>query len=317
VTALDLVKAARRHLVALLVCLAVTCVGTAGVFIEIPVHYVATSELVVLSPDHQVVNGQVEPVNPFLSAGDQAAQVTASALAAVTTNDSFTNQLKARGFATQSVPTVVVATSGGGVVLDVSVDNTDANIARRDLGTLATLIGDTLRGKQTEAGSPDNQLFTLRSLVGSSEPTKLSSDRSRLTGIAFGLGLLLTILVVVVLEGRRRFRLNAAARAEEETAATDAEEVDDGTPPEAPLPRRPPHHNGALPGGPRETAVDGVLDPVVHDRGTHDNGMLDTAVLETVRNRQPVHRDRPATTAPGPQPGPVWPSGQTRPNNGS
>jgi hypothetical protein len=311
VTALDLVRAARRHLTAVLLCLAVTCAATAFVYLKVPVHYVSTSQLVILAPATQTVDGKSQPINPFLLAGDQASQVTASALAAVASSPSFGADLKTRGLNATSKPAIAVATAGGGVVLDISMDNVDGAVASHDLEILSTLISDTLKDRQVQAGSPANQLFTIRDLVGESPPTSLSSDRSKLTGISFGLGLVLTILVVVVLEGRRRRQETlarqrkiaelggggAVERAEAKAAVAASTSVS-GTPaPQKPVPKPAMASNGRPTNGtPTRRPEDGRQPERVNGNGFHDNAFDDGAadLTETVRNYRPVRREPPA-----------------------
>jgi hypothetical protein len=299
VNALDLVRAARRHLAVVLACLFAAVAVAALVFLQVPVYYSAQTQLVVLSPGTEFdAEGRPQPVNPFLSAGNNAAQVTASALATVATSQTFETELANSGFASEKYA-VEVADGGGGVVLLLTTVSKNEQIAARDLATVATLLHETLAKRQIEAGAPENQLFVMRDLVGASDPEVLAGDRNKLTMVAFALGVAMTVLVVVVLEGRDRRRAAAIAAGELPTgsrrrrgARSRGGDPESGRANEEHLPAQQPPSHPAQPSQPaRRVSAPASAGPEHHKpdhlkgrpTGSPDGG--DTAVLPRVATR--------------------------------
>lgn len=223
-----------------LACLVATVAMSAVVYLRVPVYYTTQTQLVVLSPASRAdSNGDLVAFNPYLTAGDGPSQVMASALQRVAVSPSFEVALANRGVTSDY--SVAVATSGGGVVLEVVTVALDPQTALRDLGTASRLLNETLVKQQLDAGSPENQLLTMRDLVGPSQPSPLPGDRVKLAGIAAALGLVLTGLMLTVL----------AARSRRQPVALPPATTAPGTPPPpppGPTPRRPDEAPGQLVG---------------------------------------------------------------------
>lgn len=201
--ALDLLRAAARHRLIVVLCLLLTAAGAVGVWLVVPVTYEAKTQLVLLSPSNQRDDsGGFLQINPFLLAGDNAAQVTASALASIAGSQRFVDEARSRGMTGD--PAVEVSTGGGGVVLEVVVVAGAEAAARRDLDVLRAQLTDYLRARQLEAGAPENQLYRMADLLGNNPPERLPAERTKLAAVAFTLGLALTTLAVVLLHGRDR-----------------------------------------------------------------------------------------------------------------
>jgi hypothetical protein len=197
------VATVRRHWVVAVACLVATVAVAAVVYLRVPVYYTTQTQLVVLSPAARAdSNGDLVAFNPYLTAGDGPSQVMASALQRVAVSPSFEVALANRGVSSEY--SVAVATSGGGVVLEVVTVALNPTTALNDLNTAAKLLNETLVKQQLDAGSPENQLLTMRDLVGPSQPSPLPGDRMKLAGIAGVLGLVLTGLMMTVLAARSR-----------------------------------------------------------------------------------------------------------------
>lgn len=199
----DLLATVRRHWVVAVACLVATVAVGAVVYLRVPVYYTTQTQLVVLSPAARAdSNGDLVAFNPYLTAGDGPSQVMASALQRVAVSPSFEVALANRGVTSEY--SVAVATSGGGVVLEVVTVALNPTTALNDLNTASKLLNETLVKQQLDAGSPENQLLTMRDLVGPSQPSPLPGDRMKLAGIATLLGLVLTGLMLTVLAARSR-----------------------------------------------------------------------------------------------------------------
>ncbi|HEY0640480.1 MAG TPA: hypothetical protein VGD67_22855, partial [Pseudonocardiaceae bacterium] len=195
----------RRHWAVAAACLVATVAVAGVVYLRVPVYYTTQTQLVVLSPASRAdSNGDLVAFNPYLTAGDGPSQVMASALQRVAVSPGFEVALRDRGVTTDY--SVAVATSGGGVVLEVVTVGLDPQVSLRDLNTVSAFLTETLEKQQIDAGSPENQLLTMRDLVGPSEPEALPGDRMKLAAIAGVLGLVLTALMLTVLATRARRR---------------------------------------------------------------------------------------------------------------
>jgi hypothetical protein len=182
-------------------CLLATVAVAGVVYLRVPVYYTSQTQLVVLSPAARAdAGGGSVAFNPYLTAGDGPSQVMASALQRVAVSPSFEVELAELGVTTDY--SVAVATSGGGVVLEVATVGLEPATTLSDLAIVSKLLNDTMVRQQLDAGSPENQLLTMRGLVGASEPSPLPGDRMKLSAIAAVLGLVLTAMVIALLAGR-------------------------------------------------------------------------------------------------------------------
>jgi Chain length determinant protein len=264
----DLFAAVRRHWVVTIACLLATGVASTMVYLNVPVYYTSQTQLVVLTPAaRKDANGVDLPFNPYLTAGDGPSQVVASALERIAASPGFRAELAKRGVTTE--PSAVVALGGGGVVLELATVGKDPAATGTDLDTLSVLLNETLAKQQLDAGSPENQLLTMKDLVGPSDPTPLPGDRVKLTAIAGVLGLVLTGLVITALASRSR-RVPAAAQAPVMAAGGPPDTAGPAAQPAQAVPARPSQEQYRMPtltGGQRRArqADDTVTQPVPSD----------------------------------------------------
>jgi hypothetical protein len=219
----EALAALRRNVGVIALMLALTAAATAFVWQRVPVTYQSQATMIVLLPKQSLHDtSEPVPVNPYLSVGALSTQVAASALANVSSSDDFLAAL--RGAGVESATTVTVAPYGGGVILELKAAGADGAAASRDLAVLGRQLSEELEVRQREAGAPDGTLISVTSLTTPSVATPLTSDRTKLTGVAAAIGLVVGAAVVVVLEGLRRQRGGrpAAKAAASEAAGADA-----------------------------------------------------------------------------------------------
>jgi hypothetical protein len=198
----EVLAALRRNAVVIVGLLIVTAAGTGYVWAQVPVTYESDATMIVLLPTQSGAAGSAVQVNPYLNVGAQSTQVAASALANVSGSDEFVAALRTAGVT--SVTTVHVAVYGGGVVLELAAVNPSGDAASRDLEELSRQLSEELGRRQREAGAPDGTYMTVTDLTEPSNAIPLTSSRTKLAGVAAAIGLLVTVAVVVVLEGGRR-----------------------------------------------------------------------------------------------------------------
>ena len=175
----------------------------ASVWYSVPTTYTAQSSLVLLPPDVITTpDGAKVRVNPWQEVGDNASQVTASALASVGNSDQFLEQLAAAGV--KSKTTVGVSLSGGGVVLEVSAVNADPARASADLGVTVSKLHDALEQRQQSVGAPSGSLLRAVELAPPGPPLPVTGSRTKLVGVTGLLGLVVALIAVSLVEGRSR-----------------------------------------------------------------------------------------------------------------
>lgn len=206
----DLLRAVGRNVAVFVICLILTVAASAAVFLSVRVPYKAETLLVLLAPA-VVTNdvGQTAAQNPWQVAGAGPAQVTASALASIAESEPFLNQLEEQGVT--GTTDVLVSTSGGGVVLDVSSVNNDGKAAGTDLTKLIAALQVELEKRQASVGAPGDSFLRLTDLTSGSSPSLQTGDRTKLTGVAGVLGLLVTVVAVAVADTFKRRKRQPAS----------------------------------------------------------------------------------------------------------
>jgi hypothetical protein len=215
VTGLDVLRAVRRHPVVFIVCMLAAVSAAGAVWFGVPKNYSADSSLVLLSPEVITTgDGTHVRVNPWQQVGDNASQVTASALASVANSSEFQHQLAQSG--ATSTTAVAVSLTGGGVVLDVTAVNRDPAAASRDLRTTIEAVRSALLERQRAVGAPPSSLLRAVELTAPGDPTPMTGSRTKLAGVTGVLGLIIALVAVSLVEGRsrrsRRARLGASGR---------------------------------------------------------------------------------------------------------
>jgi hypothetical protein len=201
VNVLDLLRAARRHPVALAILLVATMAVSVAVYLTLPTNYEADASLQLLPPNTQIdPNGKVLPVNPIGVAGGQSAQIEASVLAQVASSKQYVVALTKKGVT--STPAVSVSEFGGGTILAVSTTNRNAAAAGKDLRTLVGSLITELKRSQQQLGAPANSLLSLKNLTGFGPPTPMTGSKVKLTAVTGVLGLIVTLLVIILIDSR-------------------------------------------------------------------------------------------------------------------
>jgi hypothetical protein len=211
VNVVDMLRAARRHPVALVILLVATLAASAGVYLTLPTNYEADASLQLLPPNTMVdpTSGKVQLVNPIGVAGGQAAQIEASVLAQIASSKPFVVALQEKKVTSATV--VSVSQYGGGTILAVSATNRSAAAAVSDLKVLVGSLIDELKTDQQQLGAPANSLLSLKNLTGFGAPTPMTGSKVKLAAVAGVLGLIVTLLVVLLIDSRakRRAKLDA------------------------------------------------------------------------------------------------------------
>jgi hypothetical protein len=203
VTGADVLRAVVRHPVIFIVCMVVALGACATVWYAVPTTYTAQSSLVLLPPEVIITSdGTKVRVNPWQEVGDNASQVTASALASVGNSDQFVSQLASAGV--RSTTTVGVSLSGGGVVLDVNAVNGNAAQATSDLSVTVARLRAALEQRQQSVGAPSGSLLRAVELAPPGTPLPVTGNRTKLVGVTGLLGLIVALIAVSLVEGRSR-----------------------------------------------------------------------------------------------------------------
>lgn len=200
---LGIIRAALRHPWVIAICLVLTVISSAAVFLLAPKSYSANAQVILLGSNVSLdANGKPVAVNPLSQAGDNAAQVAASALVVISETDSFANALKATG--ASSSYSVSVSGSGGGVVLIVSTTSKQAAAATHDLPLVVKQLSAALKDQQDKLGAPADTYMSLSGFTGEGAASPASGGRSKLTAVAGILGLLISLMAGVVADARKR-----------------------------------------------------------------------------------------------------------------
>jgi hypothetical protein len=190
-----------RHPFVLVLCLLVTVAAAAGVYLTAPKNYVASTQLILLGSNQGVAdNGKIVPINPLVGAGNNAAQVAASALVVLSGSNRFQSALDAAHM--RSSYSVAVSAAGGGVVMAVSTTNRVAVRAKNDLPVVVRQLDLALADQQRQAGAPTKSYFSLSPLTGNGDAQPASGNKVKLSAVVVGLGLILTIMAALIADAR-------------------------------------------------------------------------------------------------------------------
>ncbi len=203
--ALDVLRVLKRHPVVLTILLAVTLGGVFAVYQTLPVTYQNTTAVALLAPNKTLNDlGQPEKVNPLQVAGSSSAELAASGLVLVANSTAFERQLKRAGVT--SAVTVISDPDGGGIVLDVTTASQSRATANADLPKVTSALTAWLRDQQVGLGAPKRTMFTLHALTDAGPATRVSSGRLKTSAVAGVVGILVSIGLVLLYDGRQRRR---------------------------------------------------------------------------------------------------------------
>ncbi|MBA3461570.1 MAG: hypothetical protein H0T46_16530 [Deltaproteobacteria bacterium] len=208
---LDIIRAVRRHLVVVVLLLIASGAAAYGVYSQVPVYYQSDATMVVLLPSvARGVDDQLVPVNPWTNLGAQSSQVAASALASVAASEDFETSLIDEGV-TSDVTVEVAPNYGGGVVLTLNAVSLQASAAQQDLVSVSALVSAALAARQVGAGAPEGTLLTVTDLTSATSPAALATSGIKVAGATVIIGIVVTVVVVLLLEGLRSRRPRPAA----------------------------------------------------------------------------------------------------------
>ena len=164
----------------------------------IPAKYVATSQMVLLPPLSQPNAGYNGVVNPYLGlAGLQSmAQVVSSAMM----DDQTTKALKKAGVGQYSVQYDPLS---AGPILIVQATDSSPEKASAALAVLDKEVPLTVAGLQGQAHISSRSFVTAEVVARPSTPAKSGKTQLRATGLAFIVGLVLTLLAVSLIDAWR------------------------------------------------------------------------------------------------------------------
>lgn len=204
---LEIIRAALRHLVVVACCLLLTILAAAAVYVTAPKNFVATAQFILIGPNRPLAgNGKAVSVNPLAGAGDNAAQVIASALVVLSQSDLFAARFDKNKITSSYA--VAVSPTGGGVVLVVTATNKQGPLAGKDLPTVVNQLKEALSAKQAETGAPPPSFYTLSPLTGNGGAEPASGSKTKLAAVVLALGLILTIMAALIADARSRRRAN-------------------------------------------------------------------------------------------------------------
>jgi hypothetical protein len=182
--------------------------------------YTRTGNYLLLSP----VETADGPSNPFLNLGNGVA-MTASVLAARVSDAETALTLTERAPDLQY--SVLVNASLGAPVLEVTVTDPDPAVVDQTFGALGELLTTELEGMQRDTGAPDVSWVTIRQLTDQPDPTVgYGTPLRNATAGTVGVGLLV-MLLVALLERRRRTRAVRTQAQGDQRRATARSRVED------------------------------------------------------------------------------------------
>lgn len=212
----EALRALLRRWLILLAGLLLTGGAAAWVYLETPVSYQSSGQVLVLLPPN--ANSPEVATNPFLYLPN-GLNVLARVVAVSPTTPQFRRSMIESGFRSQYELTVET----GGSMVTFSAEGTDPEnvVATRD--ELMRRFSTELDQVQDEEGAPDRQRAHTRQLSMSDQATPMAGDRLRAVAMVGAAGVVLTLILTLVLDRwlLRRARRKHAARMAPDPAATD------------------------------------------------------------------------------------------------
>jgi hypothetical protein len=194
-------------------------VGTATVFMKVPLQYTSQAQLVVLSPTKPVVAGAATPseptpaVNPFLAFGGSQ-EVAAQVLLVRMSDDSVGRRLADDGVVGEWKFDI---RGGSGPLLQITATEATPEQASASAEKIMTVATNEFARLQRDAGAPDDQQIRVSVVNVPSKAEPVFDGKIRTSVLVAALGLLAAIGVPLSIEGIARAR-----RIEDGTAASDA-----------------------------------------------------------------------------------------------
>lgn len=195
----------RRHPILLVICLALTVMGSVGVYSTLPTRYQDQASLVLLPPgtvpDDKGVQVQT---NPLQRAGDGPAQIAASALVLIGSSPAFQAQLATSGVTSKSL--LQVSADGGGVIIDVLTTSKSAAATSKDIPIIVDALKAELAREQKSLSAPTSTYYDLQNLTSAGLPASIAGGKTKTAGVAGIAGIIVTLMVILAYDWRLRRR---------------------------------------------------------------------------------------------------------------
>lgn len=198
------------------VCLigAITLVlGAVAVVLLVPTTYQANAQLLFLLPPQ--AGGPDLVTNPLLNL-DSNMTNTASLIAATQTTQEAHKQVEAAGFTSEYS---LALPPGAGPVLTLSAVDTDQDMALKTREEVVQRCRDELASLQTDLGAPASQTMTIRTIAAPRSAEAVPGSKIRALAVLAGVGGVVTILVAMLRDRRRRRDRNESQALPGEDAA--------------------------------------------------------------------------------------------------
>ena len=190
----------RNYLVGILG-LIVTAGLVVGALILMPAKYVTTSQVVLLPPLSQPNANYNGVVNPYM--GMAGLQSMAAVVSSAMMDDETARQLQAAGVSSYSVEYDALS---AGPILIVQATEPSPSQASKAITALDKQIPITVAGLQKEVSIAPRSFISARLISSPSTPAKSTKTELRIVGLAFIVGLVLTMLSISVADGWRTRR---------------------------------------------------------------------------------------------------------------
>jgi hypothetical protein len=207
---LGLLSSLRRQWILATLLLLLTLAATVFGFLKLPLTYQSHSSVVMLPPK-SVAKSYGD--NPYLAFSSNL-NIFADVVRYETMNAATANSLVAQGYTSSYL--VSDATDTGGPVLDIVVTgHNKASVTRTLYGVTSEI---SARVKALQVGLIKNNLVQETVITFAPQPTALRSKKEKPLLVVFGLGLVLTIGIPVIVDAQRSRRRTTGETAYPDTA---------------------------------------------------------------------------------------------------
>jgi hypothetical protein len=204
---MDLWKTLRilvRRWPVVLVMFALTAAGLAATLRAVPPTYEERSSLLLLIPPFSGPVGQREPANPYLSFGGSLTTTAQIMVSAMNQDTTVTDALKRDG--ARAAFQVLPDPFGESPSLTIVVTDKDPKMVSLTVGKVLDATKKELASRQEAAGAPSSLWIVAKQVIAPGKPRLLRSGQLRAGAAVGALGLVLTILAAMAVEGLARTR---------------------------------------------------------------------------------------------------------------
>lgn len=210
----EIVEIVRRRWAAVVLLFIVTLAVTAAVAMSVPATYAADASVLLQLP---VATGEgAPPENPLTALSSGSVSIVADVVAQVVNGEGTRERLAAAG----GSPYTVSVAEGAVPLLSIEAVSADRDTALETVGLVDAAIADELAAQQRLAGAAEATFLTSRTLIPADRGRALTDRRTRTVAGLLGVGGVLSLTVVVVVDGvllRRRAASPASTARQEES----------------------------------------------------------------------------------------------------